>query len=104
VKPRLILLAFVLITGCSSKDAVGVAGDVEPHPDGRTLSFAVNSCHGGPETSAEESTTQVRIEVRSDTSGEDECADGATVELEQPLGDREVVDAKTGKALRVRRP
>jgi hypothetical protein len=77
--------------------------EVEVRSDGRTLAFAVASCHGSPKATAEESAREVRISVRSDTSSDDECADGATVKLDQPLGDRDVVDAKTGRALRVRR-
>ena len=90
-----------LLVGCSSTEAVSVIDEVEVRPDGRTLAFAVSSCHGSPKATAEESAGEVRISVRSDTSSNDDCADGATVKLDRPLGDREVVDAKTGRALRV---
>jgi hypothetical protein len=100
----LLLVVLVgLLVGCSSREAVSVIDEVVVRPDDRTLGFAVSSCHGSPKATAEESASQVRIIVRSDTSSNDDCADGATVKLNQPLGDRDVVDAKTGRALRVRR-
>jgi hypothetical protein len=76
---------------------------VDVSANGRTLTFAVPTCHGKPTTRVVESDDQVDLLVTSDTSSSDKCADTSTVTLNKPLGTRTVVDDKTGKTIATRR-
>jgi hypothetical protein len=69
------------------------------------LSLDVPSCHGAPElTQLLEDPDTVRLEVvttqvvRGDS---DDCLDGLAVVLEEPLGERDVVDLVSGATLAV---
>lgn len=102
-----ILAAGTLLAACSvTPDQTGRRG---PTPLGdqyylngpTSLSVEVQSCHGEPAVSTfEEIGTTVRIEVVSTTYREgNDCQDRITVDLEQPLDDRSVVDLTTGDNL-----
>jgi hypothetical protein len=69
------------------------------------LALDVPSCHGAPEiTQLIEDPDAVRLEVVTTQilrGASDDCLDGLAVELEQPLGDREVVDLVSGTTLAV---
>ena len=75
--------------------------------DGPGLQLIIGSCNGDPEVTALEQTgTEVRIEVTSNTPapgwpGED-CLDGLELTLDAPLGDRTLVDLSTGNTVQVR--
>lgn len=78
----------------------GVPGVSE---DGRTLYFQVQSCNGNPEaTVVSESNETVVVRVISDVQTGDSqgCSDGVTVQLAEPLGDRQVVDGDTNRRVR----
>lgn len=81
---------------------VGVADD------GPVLQVMVESCQGDPEISAvEEADTEVRVAMISTTYvsfGTEVCRDSVIVELDEPLGDRAVIDALTGQALNRKEP
>jgi hypothetical protein len=102
-------VALVASAGCSSGGrrtvtiGFGSQVSVEVSSNGRTLTFAVPTCHGKPTTRVVESDSQVRLLVTSDTSSSDKCADMSTVTLDKPLGTRTVVDDKTGKPIATRR-
>ena len=49
----------------------------------------------------EETESRVELEAVADVSSQDDCADGATVCLDAPLGDRALIDGTTGDAVRV---
>ena len=74
-------------------------------PDRLTLS--VNTCNKNPEVSRlVETDVDVQVEVVADATpflyGGD-CGDGIGVQLQEPLGDRYVVDMGTGEIMSVRR-
>ena len=73
-------------------------------PDRLTLSVA--SCNGAPRVSSLRKTdanVQVRVIAFSTPfHGGDDCGDGVTVYLREPLGDRVVIDRHTGQIVNVR--
>ena len=70
--------------------------------DGITLEFDVDTCNADLEGSVVESpaTVEVTITARNDTTSD--CRDMLLVVLEEPLGDRDLVDGATGRVLEVR--
>lgn len=67
------------------------------------LELEVPSCNGHAEvTELRESDAEVVVEVTSTTYREgDDCLDSIRVTLEQPLGDRRLVDATSGDEIAV---
>lgn len=88
-------VAAVLAAGCASQPEIYRA---ESSGDGVTLHFEMNACHGDYAVTIGQSTEEVRINItderrRSPFSGGDDCADVVgPVVLEQPLGDRRLID------------
>jgi hypothetical protein len=109
----------LVLTGCGTPvDGRGAGGQPETrrgpvslegsepllvHPD--ELALDVPSCHGDPElTQLIEDPDAVRLEVATTQvvrGARDDCLDGLAVVLEEPLGDREVVDLVSGATLPV---
>ena len=71
--------------------------------DERTLNLIVGTCNADLTTEVDESRSQVVVTVtaRNDTS--DDCLDGVIVHLDQPLGDRQLLDGVTGSRVPVKR-
>ncbi len=74
--------------------------------DARTLSMTVRACDGAPQVSdVVERETEVRLAVTAAASasppGDSTCAERVTVKLAAPLGDRPLVDARSGEELSV---
>ena len=71
------------------------------------LGFGVNVCFGEPKvTQVRETDDDVEVKVIAFTRpfhGSPECADGVVVHLQDPLGDRIVIDGHTGQRVSVRR-
>lgn len=97
-----LLVAAVIVVGiptaCSGRTDVEVQG-VSIDDDGTTLAFGVNTCN--------ESSTEVSLDVSGDVvvvtastrseygcGGQDDCQDARTVELDEPIGDRRIVDSE----------
>ncbi|WP_345459049.1 hypothetical protein [Nocardioides marinquilinus] len=94
-------LAFVA-SGCSSTvsiiEARGEAGSA-------TVRLVVASCHQDPVAEVEETGTEIRISIKPQRGGNgDECADALTVTLDEPVGDRALVDGDTGGRVRLKPP
>jgi hypothetical protein len=71
--------------------------------DTSALGLVVESCNGEPEVEVvRQGDREVRLRVRADDS-DDDCADGAPLCLDAPLGDRTVIDDLTGDAVAVTR-
>ncbi len=105
----LLVFAFLVSAGCSSASGqggrrpVGLARTFDVSPDQLTLFLGVNSCNGDPTAIVDQGTDAIRVSVESFIPGGDEfdaCADGISVVLEEPLGDRVVIDGVTDKPLR----
>lgn len=108
--PALLLAAALLLAGCSvSPESAGPEGRRGPtalgseyfDAEGSSIGVLVESCNGNPElTVLEQKDDEVRIEVVSTTyANGDDCLDGITIDLDQPVGDRTVVDLTTGREL-----
>ena len=81
--------------------------EAESRPSDR-LRVGVASCNADPEVVLfRETDDDVQIKVVSSKwpfrGGADDCQDGVIVQLQQPLGDRVVVDKHTGQPVNVRR-
>ena len=81
--------------------------EAESRPSDR-LRVGVASCNADPEVVLfRETDDDVQIKVVSSKwpfrGGGDDCQDGVIVQLQQPLGDRVVVDKHTGQPVNVRR-
>lgn len=65
---------------------------------GAVLLLAVDSCAGDPEAAVDESPVEVRVEVVASVprGTGPSCADAVEVTLDAPLGDRRLVDDRTG--------
>ena len=72
------------------------------------LGLSVSSCLGDPKvTQVRETEHEVEVKVIAFTRpfhGGMDCADGAAVQLREPLGGRVVIDGHTGQRVRVTRP
>ncbi|MCH7984345.1 MAG: hypothetical protein IIC28_10285 [Chloroflexi bacterium] len=94
------------LRGFTLRTAVDVM-EAESRPSDR-LRVGVASCNADPEVVLfRETDDDVQIKVVSSKwpfrGGADDCQDGVIVQLQQPLGDRVVVDKHTGQPVNVRR-
>lgn len=95
--------AVALLSGCQVSAPVI---EVWVGTDDRELLVTVDSCNREPEVTAVETAEEVRLHARVDRSfavATNDCADGATVMLEEPLENRAVVDESTGAQLTVQK-
>ena len=98
------LLAGGAASGCSPAEQRGPVAIDHATVDGTSsIQVVVGSCHGDPVVTAlVEDVDRVEIEVTSTTFREgDSCQDTLVVELHEPLGTREIVDATSGETVRV---
>ena len=95
--------ALVLLTSCGS-DGTGIV-EAYGSPDSERLELAIDACRAESTSyDAEESDDEVVITITTEGGEGPECADGLTVELEEPLGDRRLVDGSTGEEVEVLPP
>lgn len=97
-------LAVVVLPGCTLGSrriavTVGQQEAVLTAPD--MVELSVPSCNGNPAiTVLEQEPDQVRVEVATTVpgrfAGSDDCLDLVQVELDEPLGERPLVDLTTG--------
>ncbi len=95
------LAGLMILAGCSSPATVergpqpitgwSVADDV--------LHLWVDTCNGDPEVDVVETAQEVTVTVVSTRQNPgDACLDDVSVRLEEPLGDRGLIDGATGRA------
>lgn len=107
-----ILLAVCLTpTGCSPSDTptsrrgpVSLQNSEAVASGPRLVSVEVPSCNGDPvldELVEESEVVRLRI-VTTQTDPGDACLDSLEVELDEPLGDRDLLDMTSGTKLQVR--
>ena len=66
--------------------------------------FVVQSCHQQPQLELRETAAEVQVKVTSSTKGSGlACQDAVICQLQDPLGERRVVDSHTGNTVPVRR-
>ncbi|MQA32646.1 hypothetical protein GCU49_03565 [Modestobacter roseus] len=92
------LAAIAVLTACSSDEERGPQPIVGWSTDGDVLQVWLPTCNGDPETEvlhADDRVTVTVVATKRDPS--DACQDSVTVLLDEPLGDRTVVDGSTGR-------
>jgi hypothetical protein len=101
-------LVVALVTACGAlgrtegRGPVSLAGRGVDVIEGDTLLLTVPSCYGNPElTSLTQDDQAVTVEIVTTVGDQPDCADGLRVELDEPLGNRRVIDATSGEALRI---
>jgi hypothetical protein len=90
----------VLMAACESSDDVRISG-VDGEPLSRTLSLGINTCNADLSTEVEETAEEVRIRVHAENNTTGDCRDSIRVTLDDDLGNRRVIDDRTGEELRV---
>lgn len=83
--------------------------DVQVSRDDTELGIGIGDCKGDHRAEVEETDEAVRVRVVTENRleiGENRlaCMDTLQVELSQPLGDRDVLDATTGETVDIERP
>jgi hypothetical protein len=110
IVPLVLVIALVvgwrIIQGLTVRNAVDIV-EAELRDDG-SLVLEVASCNGDPAASVlEQNDQQVRVEVVASTTpyrGGQDCLDVVEIALQEPLGERALVDAHTDDEVSVRRP
>lgn len=95
----LVVLAVLAVRWWSAGDRVRII-DAVVIGDGSRLEISVASCSAsGLRATVAERPDRITVDVRKQrtTGGGDACADGVTIDLEEPLGDRVLVDDRTGE-------
>lgn len=102
---RVVLVAVASLTaGCSADRVPTALLDATSDSAGKRLTITVATCGGNPEvTEVAETATEVRVRVISDEESGDSlgCAQALVVPLDEPLGDRVLIDDSTGDTIRV---
>ena len=81
---------------------VPAVGELEVSDDGLQLILGVPSCNGNPTVAVTESDAEVRFQIATQIPTDpnrDDCLDGASIDLAEPLGDRLVIDEVGGRIL-----
>ena len=109
IVPLVLVIALVvgwrILQGLTVRNAVDIV-EAELRDDG-LLVLEVDSCNGDPAASVLEQNDQVRVEVVASTTpyrGGQDCLDIVEIALQEPLGERALVDAHTDDEVSVRRP
>ncbi|MFN2344424.1 MAG: hypothetical protein ABR616_01745 [Dermatophilaceae bacterium] len=107
---RAVAAALVLLVGCgvgtqTERGPVSLADGQVSQVGPQELVVDVPSCNGDPEVDElveDDGEVRIRVVTTMVVSGDrDSCADSLEVALQQPLGDRDVIDAESGGTLRV---
>ena len=104
VAAALVLLAACDVGTRTERGPVSLAGGQVRQIGPQELAIDVPSCHGDPELDGlvEDDEIRIRIVTTMVISGDAlACLDEAQVTLQEPLGDRDVIDAESGETLRV---
>ncbi len=108
-RARTLVLGAIVLVGvssvCSGRTDAEVQ-EVSVQNDGVTLVFQVNTCNeDSTSVSVAESDTEIVVTASTRASfgcsGGDDCSDPRPVELDEPLGDRQILDAGGNEVRRV---
>jgi hypothetical protein len=70
-------------------------------PSSRFLSLDIATCNADLSAEVQETAAQVRIRVHAENASLDDCGDTIRLTIDDALGDRRVIDDRTGAELRV---
>ena len=89
--------------GCALawNDAPISAGAIDPDETSLIVGY---HCHMDSSLEAEETSEEVRLTFRTYDERRGDCADIERIELDEPLGERRLIDTSTGDELTPRRP
>lgn len=93
-----LLVAAMTLGACSSATHPSIS-DVYGDPTSTELTLSIGSCNQNPTVDVDETATKIRLTVTADADNSEDCADGATVTLDAPVGDRDIIDENTGEEL-----
>ena len=101
--PRIALTIGILVvlTACSAHPEIDSWVLLEP--DDKTIHFGVDTCNADLEAAVIELGTQVEVTITAKNDTTDACRDQLVVTIDNPLGERGLVDGSTGETLEVRR-
>ncbi len=108
-RARSLVLGAIVIAGipsaCSGSTDVEVL-EVSVQNEGATLVFQVNTCNeDSTSVSVVESDSEIIVTASTRAgfgcSGGDDCSDPRSVQLDEPLGDRQILDADGNEIRRV---
>ncbi len=88
----------VLLAGCSRSPEIMTA---YLSADGMTIELEVDTCNADLAFQVEESDTAVAITVEAENDTNDDCLDNLVISIDEPLGDRDLIDRSTGEVVRV---
>jgi hypothetical protein len=91
--------AAVVLVACSTTRAHIMEASLGRHS--RVLRLVVGSCNADLSAQIEESPSRVTVTVTARNNTGDDCADGLVVHLDQPLGERQLLDEVTGEVVPV---
>jgi hypothetical protein len=98
------LLLTLVLAGCfgDGREQVEVL-DAMTWPGADVISLSVDSCNASPSVKVVEQAGEVVVEVEADDPGlnRDDCADNVLICLDEPLGDRVLVDDVSGDVVSV---
>jgi hypothetical protein len=98
-----IAAGLVLVAACESSDDVRIGG-VNGEPSSSSLFLGLNTCDADLSAEVEETAEEVRIRVHAENNTTGDCLDGMRVTLDDALGNRRVIDDRTGEELDVTPP
>lgn len=88
----------LVVAGCSANPEIR---EVYLRSDGVTVEFGIDTCNADLEAQVVESDTRVEVTISAENDTTDDCADSIVITLDQPLGDRQLINGSTGKVLDV---
>ncbi len=88
----------LMLAGCSTNPEIT---EVYLRSDGVAIEFGVNTCNADLDAVVVESDTAVEVTITAENDTTDDCADSIAITLDQPLGDRQLINGSTGDVLDV---
>jgi hypothetical protein len=95
-----VLVALLAVSSCSRERSPSTIFDAKVSDGGTTLDVVVGYC-GNVSVEAEETDARVELSAFGGSAIGGDCAGGATVTLDRPLGDRLLIDTSTGDEIPV---
>jgi hypothetical protein len=99
-----IAAGLVLVAACESSDVDVRIRSVTGEPSSRSLSLGTATCNADLSADVEETAEEVRIRVHAENNTTNDCRDYMRLALDDALGDRSLIDDRTGEELRVMPP
>jgi hypothetical protein len=100
---RILIALGLVLSSCTFGSRHAHLLDVTLSGDETTLWVSVDTCNADLTAWITETEESVVVDVIVENDTNDDCADGLTFELSEPLGNRPVIDGPTGDVMLVRR-